>query len=103
MKDRNLKEISEMLSCIDDEELIEKFLTEMLTPSEIDTLVLRWELLKMLDEGFSQREISKTLRVSLCKITRGSRELKKQDSAVKKILKQLDLIKSGEKISGGVK
>ena len=82
-----------------DVELLEKLMAEMLTPSEIDALVLRWELLKMLHQGMPQREISKTLGISLCKITRGSRELKKEGSAVKKILKRLDRIKSGEKKS----
>jgi TrpR family trp operon transcriptional repressor len=53
----------------------------------------------MLNDGIPQREISKALGVSLCKITRGSRELKKEDSVVKGILKRLDEKKSGEKIS----
>jgi TrpR family trp operon transcriptional repressor len=97
MRDRNLKELAAILAGIDDDELLEKLMTEMLTPSEIDALVLRWELLKMLHQGMPQREISKTLGISLCKITRGSRELKKERSAVKKILKRLDKIKSGEK------
>ncbi len=97
MRERNLKELAAILAGIDDDELLEKLMTEMLTPSEIDALVLRWELLKMLHQGMPQREISKTLGISLCKITRGSRELKKEGSAVKKILKRLDKIKSGEK------
>ncbi len=99
MRDRNLKELAGILAGLDDVELLEKLMAEMLTPSEIDALVLRWELLKMLHQGMPQREISKTLGISLCKITRGSRELKKEGSAVKKILKRLDRIKSGEKKS----
>lgn len=99
MRENNLKELAEILAGINDAEMLEKLMTEILTPSEVDALVLRWELLKMLHEGFSQRETSKTLGISLCKITRGSRELKKEGSAVKMILKRLDEIKSGEKKS----
>jgi TrpR family transcriptional regulator, trp operon repressor len=99
MRERNLKELSVILAGMDDASQLEKLLEEMLTPSEIDALVLRWELLKMLNDGIPQREISKALGVSLCKITRGSRELKKEDSVVKGILKRLDEKKSGEKIS----
>jgi TrpR family trp operon transcriptional repressor len=36
-----------------------------------------------------QREIAKNLEVSLCKITRGSRELKKPGSAFRRILDTL--------------
>lgn len=101
MKDRNLKEIAEILAGVNQVQLIENLLAEMLTPSERETLALRWELLKMLHDGIPQREISKALGISLCKITRGSRELKKEDSTVKEVLKRLDEKKSKEKISGG--
>jgi TrpR family transcriptional regulator, trp operon repressor len=97
MRVRNLKELAGILAGLDDAELLEKLMAEMLTPSEIDALVLRWELLKMLHEGIPQREISRILGISLCKITRGSRELKKKDSAIKGILYKLDEDRSGEK------
>jgi TrpR family trp operon transcriptional repressor len=47
-------------------------------------------LVKALNAGTSQREIAKNLEVSLCKITRGSRELKKPGSAFRRILDTLD-------------
>ncbi|MCK5735797.1 MAG: transcriptional regulator, partial [Spirochaetaceae bacterium] len=40
----------------------------------------RWTLVRLIDRGMSQRNISKELGLSLCKITRGSRELKKENS-----------------------
>ena len=99
MRERNLKELATILAALDDSIVLERLMAELLTQSEIHALVLRWELLKMLNDGVPQREISKTLGISLCKITRGSRELKKEGSAVKEILNRLDEIKSGEKIS----
>ncbi|MBU1077493.1 MAG: trp operon repressor [Spirochaetes bacterium] len=81
-----LKEISIILSEIDDEALIFKFFNSILTKNEVKNISLRWELVKLLDKGVSQRKIVKELNVSLCKITRGSKELKKKNSALKKII-----------------
>ena len=49
-------------------------------------------LVKEIDSGATQREIAKNYRMSLCKITRGSKELSKSDSAFRKML---ELLKNG--------
>jgi len=59
---------------------------EMFTPSEIETLTLRWQLCKDLYEGKTQRKIAADRKISLCKITRGSKLLKAKDSFLKKVL-----------------
>ena len=59
---------------------------EMFTPSEIETLTLRWQLCKDLYEGKTQRKIAAEHKISLCKITRGSKLLKAKDSYLKKVL-----------------
>jgi TrpR family trp operon transcriptional repressor len=81
-----LKEMSAALAKIDDPRLIEGFLRQILTPKEIRDLSSRWELVKLLEKGVSQRKIARDLHLSLCKITRGARELKKKNSALKKIM-----------------
>jgi TrpR family trp operon transcriptional repressor len=48
----------------------------LLTPREREEIALRWQLVQLLAEGLSQRAISGQLGISLCKITRGARELK---------------------------
>ena len=65
-----------------------KLMNELLTKSEISDLTLRWNLLCMLSEGLSQREIAAKLGVSLCKITRGAKILKDDKGVVKKIFDQ---------------
>lgn len=82
-----LTELSRLLACTDDPRLVEAVLTALLTPSEAHDLSARWELVKRLDAGQTQRQIARDLHLSLCKITRGSRELKKTDSALKALLK----------------
>jgi len=87
---RNIKddisELSILLKSIKNSEEIYKFLHEILTESELDTLSKRWRIINMLKEGFTQREISSKLNVSLCKVTRGSKILKDNTSITKKYL-----------------
>ncbi|MBL8966889.1 MAG: transcriptional regulator [Spirochaetaceae bacterium] len=82
----NLAEMSRALASAQDAELIEGFLFSLFTPSEADEIAKRWALVKDLAEGTPQREIAKELGLSLCKITRGSRELKKEGSPFKRML-----------------
>ena len=81
-----IKELSATLAATDDSELIEDFLESILTPNEISEVSSRWELVKQIDEGVSQRKIAEKLGLSLCKITRGSKELKKEGSSFKKMI-----------------
>jgi TrpR family trp operon transcriptional repressor len=83
---KNIVELSGILARIDNPELIRDFLVCILTPHELEEIDGRWELVKMLDRGISQRKIAQSLNMSLCKITRGSRELHKRNSAFKKVL-----------------
>lgn len=81
-----LAELSRLLASTTDATLVEAVLAALLTPSEAHDLSARWELVKRLDQGATQRQIATDLGLSLCKITRGSRELKKPDSALKTLL-----------------
>ena len=83
----NIGELSSVLAKVDDPALIGAFLQELLTPAETADVAARGALVKALKENIPQREIAKDLGISLCKITRGSRELKKQDSAFNKLMK----------------
>ncbi len=86
MKTYKINEISKTLAEIKDPDTIEAFLTSILTDKEVSDISSRWELVKKLDEGMPQRAIASELGLSLCKITRGSKELHKNHSAFKKVL-----------------
>ena len=75
-----LNELAHALAQAEDPELIKGFLESLLTENEVNDISLRWTLVRLIDRGMSQRTISRELGLSLCKITRGSRELKKDDS-----------------------
>jgi TrpR family trp operon transcriptional repressor len=81
-----LDQIAGILAKVEDRKLIREFLICILTKYEIKEIAGRWELVKLLYDGMSQRRIADQLGMSLCKITRGSKELKKRDSAFKTIL-----------------
>lgn len=81
-----LTELSTALAGVDDKILLEEFLKCILTESEIGEVTSRWTLVRRIKEGQTQRSIAKELGLSLCKITRGSKELKKEDSAFKKVI-----------------
>jgi len=75
-----LKELAEALAQADNPELIKGFLESLLTENEVNDISSRWTLVRLIDRGMSQRTISRELGLSLCKITRGSKELKKEES-----------------------
>lgn len=81
-----LDEFAEAISKLNSPDDVKQSLIDFLTASELRDLQARWLIFKMLAEGVTQREISKSLGVSLCKITRGSRFLKSPRTIVRKML-----------------
>ena len=84
--DENIAELARTLSNATDSALIEDLLRCILTPAETADIAARWALVKELKNKTPQREIARNLGLSLCKITRGSRELKKSNSAFERVL-----------------
>lgn len=76
----------DILSKLNRPEDIRKFVDEIFTPREKRDISLRCELVKRLFMGQPQRTIAAELKVSLCKITRGSKILKQENSIVKEWL-----------------
>ncbi len=75
-----LTELSHVLALEKDPEVIKEFLLSLLTEAEVAEISSRWTLVRLMKQGMSQRMISRELGLSLCKITRGSKELKKDNS-----------------------
>ena len=84
-----VREICTLLAGISDENLIYDFFGCLFTSAELKDFANRWHLVKELDAGTTQREIAKKYNMSLCNITRGSRELKKENSAFRRVLEIL--------------
>jgi len=86
LNEKALEELSAALAKAADSELIKDFLNSLLTEYELAEVSTRWALVRLIDEGMSQRKIADALGLSLCKITRGSRELKKDNSSFQKLI-----------------
>lgn len=85
-EDKALQELCQALANCSDEDLLWDFLHSILTENEISEVASRWALVDLIDQGVPQRKISADLGLSLCKITRGSKELKKENSPFKAMI-----------------
>ncbi|MBN2397014.1 MAG: transcriptional regulator [Deltaproteobacteria bacterium] len=86
-------DLIDVFARISDPGEMRSFLEEILTPKEIQDLSLRWKLLQELDKGTTQRSIASRYGISLCKITRGSKILKRDQSVTKKYLRDRDALR----------
>ena len=84
-----IKEIASVFAQIQDEEIMSRFFEEIFTQAERKDISLRWELMRMLKKGVSQRKIATELGISLCKITRGAKILKDPRSVSNRMIKKL--------------
>ena len=82
------RELAAVFASVDNPAAMERLFDDLFTRAELHDLILRWRLMKMLQEGIPQRVIADTLGISLCKITRGSRVLKQPDAVVTKLLRR---------------
>lgn len=87
--DQTIDELCKLIIKSNDEAFLKEFFTCLFTPPELKDIANRWLLVKEIDKGTTQREIAKKFSMSLCKITRGSKELSKADSAFRKMLNLL--------------
>lgn len=64
-------------------------LKDVLTPRELDSVVERWQIAKLLAKGVPQRKISERLKVSISKVTRGSQAFKGGHGGFRKFLRNI--------------
>lgn len=65
-----------VIARLDDPAELTKLLSDILTPHEIEAISERWEIVKRLDRGMSQRAIRDEIGASVTTISRGSRQIK---------------------------
>ena len=85
----NLSEIIELFSSTTDKREMRSLFEDVFTDAEREDIAKRWYIFKELYKGTPQRRIAKDMEVSLCKITRGSKTLKRDDSVIKRVLAEL--------------
>lgn len=71
--------LEKVLSKINDEKIMLKFLKDLTTPNELNTLQERIDIMILLNEGKSYTEISKKTGASTTTVTRVARFLKQEN------------------------
>ena len=77
------EDLLDLFASTNDRESMRLLFEDMFTDAEIKDLEIRWKLMNDLYNHVPQREIASNLHISLCRITRGSKMLKKKDGYVK--------------------
>lgn len=85
---QDFEELIQIFCQTSDPRSMQQLFEELFTPSESKDITLRWKLMKLLKSGHTQRDIASELGISLCKITRGAKVLKKRGSYVNQALEQ---------------
>lgn len=78
------EDLLDIVLSIKDKEELRAFIDDMFTDKEVDDVVQRYLLMDDLYKGKSQRDIAKDRSMSLCKITRGSKMLKKKNGFMRR-------------------
>lgn len=81
--EQEFKELCGVIASLDTREDAERFLWELCTGSELLAFAKRWALMKELLAGTPQRTIARKFQMSLCKITRGARYSKTENSLLR--------------------
>ncbi|MFA6005405.1 MAG: YerC/YecD family TrpR-related protein [Patescibacteria group bacterium] len=71
-----IEQLVHVLLNLSNKERMVDFLEGILTPSELEEVAHRLQIVKMLKLGVPQKNIAKELGVGIATVTRGSRELK---------------------------
>jgi TrpR family trp operon transcriptional repressor len=79
----SIKLLASLLQEADRANVLDRFLQDLLTPGEIEDLVLRWRIFEELLESKPQRDIAKSLGISITKVSRGSVVLRDQKNSIR--------------------
>lgn len=80
-------DLLKQIAKINNEVELEKFLSELLTESEVRDVAVRWAILNDLMKNVPQREIAKKYSTSVAKVNKGSNMLKNKSAYTTKMLK----------------
>jgi len=84
------KELLEVLvKAGEDKNLMAEFLVDITTPSELEDMALRWQIVKKLNKGETHRSIAGDLGLGISTVTRGSRELRNKNGGFHLMLKKI--------------
>lgn len=87
--DRVFTELCGVVAATNGNREVAELFEALLTPAERHALAERWQIVKHLLGGATQREVSAKLGVGIATVTRGARELRYGNKAFQKIYRRL--------------
>lgn len=87
MNKSHLNELCSVFTTVRNKRDALTLLRDILTPQELAAVTQRWQIVKLLAKGVPHRKISRKLKVSISKVTRGSLALQQDHGAFKRLLK----------------
>ncbi|KKP38252.1 MAG: TrpR-like protein YerC/YecD [Candidatus Peregrinibacteria bacterium GW2011_GWF2_33_10] len=76
----------ELFVALPNKEIVNQVMEDFFTLSELEAVAQRWQIVKMLEQGISQRQISEKLGVGIATITHGSQTLKQKGDGFRWLL-----------------
>jgi TrpR-related protein YerC/YecD len=76
MKKDSIHQLMQAISLLKDEEEALAFFTDLCTPAELESMVDRWQVVPLLQQGIPYRNIHEQTGVSVTTITRVARSLR---------------------------
>ncbi|OGH94062.1 MAG: hypothetical protein A2538_02055 [Candidatus Magasanikbacteria bacterium RIFOXYD2_FULL_41_14] len=83
------KQLAQLLLAPKSEKVMMTLMRALFTPAEREQLALRWQIVKLLNSGLTQRAVAKKLKISIMKVSRGARELYDPKGGFNQILKKI--------------
>ena len=90
---KRLQDLYELFASVRSKREAEILLKDMLTPKELRMVAKRWWELQELAKGERHRDVAKKVKISISKVTRGSRVLRDGTGGAWIFLKRLKKIK----------
>ena len=74
---KGLADLAHVVHRLKTEKEIHEFLLGILTTQELEEIIRRLQIVRLLKKGVPHQHIAKTLNVGVATVTRGSKEIKK--------------------------
>ncbi len=85
-----VEELFEVLTLLRNPQEVQDFLTDLMTPGEIEGLAVRWQNMKLLAEGLKRKEIRAKTRASLATISRANRVVIHGTGMIRTLVERLE-------------
>ena len=82
-------ELARLLITPKKEKVMLSLMEALFTPAERKQLGLRWQIVKLLKSGLTQRAVAKKLKISVMKVSRGAQELHDPKSGFNLVFKKI--------------